>query len=236
MININPAASIGRRTFLQGSALATAGVLAGQLPLSASTSLTNRGDVRPPTPEEALDRLMAGNRRFAAGESQGLHRDLIRVSELTEGQSPYAAVLSCADSRVPPELLFDQGFGDIFTVRVAGNVAGSEEIGSLEYTVGVLGSMVVMVLGHSSCGAVSAAMKGGPVPGQISALFAHITPGIADAGDDMDAAVAANVRAQARVLRTASPVMREAIAEGRLAIVGGVYDLHTGSVKIVDEG
>ncbi len=228
--------SVDRRNFLRTSAAVTAGAAVAALPAHALAEPTTPLGPRPQSTDEALQRLVEGNRRFAGGQPVGMRRDLARVADLADGQSPFAAILSCADSRVPPELLFDQGFGDVFTVRVAGNVAGTEEVASLEYSVGVLGSMVLMVLGHSSCGAVSAAMKGGPVPGQISALYSHITPHITDAGSDIGHAVRDNVRAQARVISTSSPVIREAVASGRLIVVGAVYDLKTGTVDLLDRG
>lgn len=227
-----------RRRFLYGAALATAGLAARGIPLGAaepSAIRTYRGEPRPETPDEALERLLEGNRRFASGAGTGLHRDLDRVRELSTGQSPFAAILSCADSRVPPELLFDQGFGDLFVVRVAGNVAGTEEVASLEYAVGPLGASVLMVLGHTSCGAVSATMAGGPVPGRISSLYTHIAPAIAEAGQDLAAAVAANVRIQADLIRTSSPVMGDALQAGQLKVVGGVYDLATGLVSLLED-
>ena len=230
--------SLNRRGFIRGAALATAGLAAGNVPLSAlSTSgrTTALGEAFPTSPDEALQRLVQGNQRFVSGTTNGDNRDMARIRELSGGQSPFAAVLTCADSRVPPELLFDQGFGDIFTVRVAGNVSGSEEVASLEYTVGVLGSQLVMVLGHTACGAVGAAMDGGPVPGRISALYSHIQPATRGL-TDVNEGVVANVRYQADILRSSSPVMFDAIESGALRIVGGVYDLSTGRVTIVDEG
>ena len=229
--------SLGRRSFLRATAAVGSGLAIAALPTAGSGAPVGSARLpRPHSPDEALQRLIDGNQRFVSGHTMGMRRDMARVADLADGQEPFAAVLSCADSRVPPELLFDQGFGDVFTVRVAGNVAGTEEVASLEYSVAVLGSMVLMVLGHTSCGAVSAAMTGGPVPGRISALYSHITPAIADAGDDVHAAVIANVRAQAHVISTSSPVVRDAVSNGRLSVVGAVYDLRTGAVDLLDEG
>ncbi len=220
---------ISRRAMLRVTALASAGVAAGALPLAAA------GGERPAprTPQEALDRLLEGNGRFVSGAVDGPRRDLDRVRELSGGQEPYAAILGCADSRVPPEILFDEGFGDLFTVRVAGNVATPEEIASLEYAVGVLGSQLVVVLGHSSCGAVSAAVDGGAVPGQISSLFQHITPSVPE-GASVQEAVEANARHQARVLRTSSPVIREALAAGSVRVQPAVYSLEDGRVRLLE--
>lgn len=220
---------ISRRDLLRTAALASASLAAGALPLSAS--VRPRAGV-PSSPTEALDRLMAGNERFVTGRVDSPRRGLERVRALSGGQTPYAAILGCADSRVPVEILFDEGFGDLFTVRVAGNVATPEEIASLEYAVGVLGAQVVLVLGHTSCGAVTAAVEGKAVPGQISSLFQHITPAIPE-GAGIDEAVEANVHHQARVLRTSSPVIREALAAGSVAVRGAVYGLEDGRVRLL---
>lgn len=222
--------AVSRRDALRAAALASAGLAAGTLSLSAEERALRPV---PASPQEALDRLMAGNRRFVEGRTQTPRRTLERVRELSAGQSPYAAILGCADSRVPPEILFDEGFGDLFTVRVAGNVATPEEIASLEYAVGVLGSQVVLVLGHTACGAVTAAVDGSAVPGQISSLFQHIAPNLPD-GASVEAAVEENARHQARVLSTASPVMRDALESGALQIRAGVYSLDDGRVTLLD--
>jgi carbonic anhydrase len=176
---------------------------------------------------------MEGNRRFVSGDADEPRRGLDRVRELQEGQQPYAAILGCADSRVPVEILFDEGFGDLFTVRVAGNVATPEEVASLEYAVGVLGSQLVLVLGHSACGAVTAAVEGKAVPGQISTLFQHITPAVA-AGAGIDAAIEANVRHQVDVIARSSTVVADALQAGRVEVRGAVYSLEDGKVRLLD--
>jgi carbonic anhydrase len=132
----------------------------------------------PTTPAEALQVLIEGNRRFADGKSMASHRDIGRVRQVAKEQEPFAAFLGCADSRVPIEIVFDQGFGDLFVTRIAGNVASSENIGSLEFGTHILGAKVLYVLGHTECGAVTATMKGTDVPGQISGLFQHIRPAV----------------------------------------------------------
>jgi carbonic anhydrase len=189
---------------------------------------------RPATPADALAALTDGNARFVNGEPLQPRRTLEDVRQLAAKQAPYAAVLGCADSRVPVEVIFDQGFGDVFVVRVAGNVATSVEIASLEYAVAILGTKVVVVLGHEQCGAVKAALDGSPVPGQIESLYQYILPGIDRAGHDLGAAIRANIRFQARTLRQASPVLSAAADDGALAIVGGVFDLFSGRVVPVD--
>lgn len=185
------------------------------------------------SPSQALELLYEGNRRFVAGETIEPNRNLSRLQEIADRQTPFAAFLGCADSRVPIEIIFDQGFGDLFVTRIAGNVATSENIGSLEFGTQVLGAKVLYVLGHTNCGAVAATMKREPVPGQISSLFQFIRPAVRTAGPDLQAAVAANVRLQAQTLAEASPVLADRIRTGKLIVAGGVYDLATGRVTPV---
>lgn len=130
------------------------------------------------SPDQALAELFAGNVRFSEGRALAPHRNLARLAEVAPKQTPFAAFLGCADSRVPIEIVFDQGFGDIFVTRIAGNVADPTVIGSLEFGTLVLGAKVLFVLGHTSCGAVSATAKGEAVPGQISTLYQHIRPAV----------------------------------------------------------
>jgi carbonic anhydrase len=189
------------------------------------------GDVA--TPDAAVRELLAGNQRFVDGRIMAPHRNMQRVKEIAAKQTPFAAFLGCADSRVPIEIVFDQGFGDLFPVRVAGNIVTPEVTGSLEFACAVLGAKVLFVLGHSSCGAVAATIKGDPVPGLIGSLYQHIAPAVDVAGQDLGAAVAANVRIQAGLLRR-SPVVAGLVREGKLAVVGGVYDLASGRVTMVD--
>ncbi len=182
-------------------------------------------------PDEALKRLMQGNARYTAGQMTSFQDDLQLLKQRTvEKQEPFAAVLSCADSRVPVEIVFDQSIGHVFVTRVAGNVATAEIIGSLEYGVAVLGTRVLMVLGHGSCGAVNAAMSAKDVPGQISTLYRHLRPAVDQAGGNLEAAIKANARVQARLLREASPVIAGAINQGRVKVVAAFYDLATGAV------
>ncbi len=188
----------------------------------------------PETPDEALALLREGNRRFVDGRASGPRRDTARLREIAPRQTPFAAFLGCADSRVPVELIFDQGFGDLFVVRLAGNVATPEAIASLEFGVAVLGAKVLYVLGHSSCGAVAATIRAEPVPGQISTLFQHIRPAIRAAKGDLEASIVENVRGQALLLAEASPVIAASIREAKLKVVGGVFDLATGVVEMVE--
>jgi carbonic anhydrase len=213
---------------LAGGGLAAAPLHAEVLPVDAALP-----DIR--TPSEALAELMAGNGRFVAGRTVGPHRNMARVQELSSGQTPFASVLSCADSRVPVEILFDQGFGDVFVCRAAGNIVTPEMIGSLEFGTAVLGSQALVVLGHTSCGAVKATIAGTAVPGQISTLYQHIQPAVdATPGRELEAVARQNARMQASLLRTASPVIGGLVRENKLVVVPAVYDISTGRVTLLD--
>lgn len=191
------------------------------------------------TPQEALKQLMDGNERFVNQKRSNPHQDMVRLTEVSKGQTPFAAILSCADSRVPSEIIFDQGLGDIFVVRCAGNVCTPEEIGSLEFGTLVLGAKVLMVIGHEYCGAVKATMQGGEVPGQIGSIIEAIRPGVTEyqgQQDDpmaLEAAAKANVKYQIEKLQ-ASPVISELVTTGKLIVAGGYYDLDTGVISRVD--
>ena len=184
-------ARLARRRFLRTAVAGSALILTGATltttrPATAQSALT---------PDAALKELMDGNERFVAGQLQSINEDLaILKAKTADKQEPFAAILSCADSRVPVEFVFDQSIGRLFVVRVAGNVATPEIIASLEYGVAVLGTEVLMVLGHSNCGAVKATIEGKAVPGQISALYAPIRPAVDAAGPDLDATIDANAR------------------------------------------
>ena len=186
-----------------------------------------------------LSALLAGNARFVAGTPRCVPAT-VRRAELANGQAPFAAVLGCSDSRVPVETIFDHEPGDIFAVRVAGNFVTDSGLGSLEYAVAVLKSELVMVLGHSSCGAVKAATQavgGKTFPGHIGGLATAIEPAAKAAkgqsGDWLANAIAENVRANARALLAQSKILADAHAAGTIAIVGAVYDLHTGKVNVL---
>ena len=220
-----------RRTFLRGAAAVGVGALAGSLGRWPAPAFA---DAPPTTPDAALQALLDGNRRFIEGKITAPNRNLEHLKQVAPKQKPFAAFLGCADSRVPVEIIFDQGFGDLFVVRVAGNVAAAEETASLEFGTIVLGAKLLMVLGHSNCGAVKAALEGTEVPGQISTLYRLITPGIDRQNKDLDAAVVANVRAQAKVLRDGSTVISGLIRDGKLKLVGGVDDLNSGKVTVIE--
>ncbi len=190
------------------------------------------------TPDAAMKKLMDGNKRFVDRKRQSPNQDLPRLVEVAKSQKPFAAILGCADSRFPSEIIFDQGLGDLFVCRVAGNVATPEEIGSLEFGTLVLGAKVLVVIGHKRCGAVDATIKGAQVPGQIGSLLDAIRPAVesskGQSGDHLENASKANVVLQANRLK-ASPVIAKLIAEDKLKVVGGYYDLDTGAVNILIE-
>jgi carbonic anhydrase len=227
-----------RRNFLCSSAAAVAGVVAVGIAAESMQNLLSPQSVLAQTtltPDAALKELMDGNRRFAAGKMTAHEHDLnILKQHLEEKQEPYAAVLSCADSRVPVEIVFDQTIGHLFVNRVAGNIITPEIIGSLEYGVAVLGTKVILILGHSNCGAVKAAVAGKSVPGQISSLYPHLQPAVDQAGHDYKAVTKANAKIQAKLLSEASTVIAEKIKEGQLKVVAGYYDIGSGVVTLLD--
>ncbi|WP_397399444.1 carbonic anhydrase [Phenylobacterium sp.] len=192
-------------------------------------------------PEEAMARLVAGNERYVSGFSAHPNNDLARRGKVAAGQTPFATILTCADSRVPPELLFDQGLGDLFVCRVAGNVVDDALLASLEYSVIHLGSTLIMVLGHERCGAVKATIdalagKGDPNDAgtKIGALAALIAPAVraapADAPDKLDAVVSINASHAAAEIFVNSPPLRARVLAGKLKIVAARYDLDDGKV------
>jgi carbonic anhydrase len=211
-----------RRQFVAG--LAVAGAV-GAIPAWVQTAHSG---------EEAVRELMAGNERYVAGKITSFAEDLQILKEKTVSkQEPFAAVLSCADSRVPVEIIFDQSIGHLFVGRVAGNMVTPEIMASMEYGVAVLGLKAILVMGHTNCGAISAAVHGKEVPGQISVLYQHLMPGIRDSHGDEGAAVKANVAFQTRLLRESSTVIAKAVKESGVKVVGGVYDLGTGRVTLI---
>ena len=213
--------------------LASAGVAGLGLPLCAAEPPV--AEAPPKDGKEALARLKAGNARFAAGKTRHAHESAEWRKHLVGEQKPIATVIGCSDSRVPPELVFDQGFGDLFVCRAAGNIVTPELIGSLEFGTAVLGARALMVLGHTHCGAVKATIAGQAVPGQISTLYRHIRPAVdRSTTRELEDVARHNVRIQAELLRTASPVIAQLVKEEKLVVVGGMYDLETGGVTLLD--
>ena len=187
-----------------------------------------------PSATAVLAELKAGNGHHVAKKYQHPHQTAARQRELASGQHPHCAVLACADSRVAPEIVFDQGLGDVFDVRVAGNVAGDAETASLEYAAEHLHVPLIVVMGHSNCGAVSAALEGGTLPGKLPDLMAMIRPAVDQSahepGDRVANTVRDNVAHVVRQLLAARPVLTELAESGKLRIVGAVYSLETGKV------
>jgi len=201
-------------------------------------------DASPPqpqatTPEAALALLVEGNARYVANTPHERDFSAGRHSR-TLGQAPFAAILSCADSRVAPELAFDQGPGQLFVVRLAGNFVTTEVLASLEFGVGILGTRLIVVLGHTNCGAVQATVSslrdGTEHPGHLASLVDAMTPGIdpvlGQPGDVEANAVRANVEHSVERLRNAPPVLADLVSRGELGVIGGIYDLATGRVEL----
>jgi carbonic anhydrase len=192
------------------------------------------------SPDVSLERLLKGNTRYVEGVS--LRHDFKHEREaLAGGQNPYAAILSCADSRIAPEYAFDSGRGDLFVCRVAGNFAGRETIASMEYAVAVLGVPLLLVLGHDRCGAVDATIKSlkddKPLPGHMPSLVEAIAPSVKavsqQAGDILDKAIRQNVIDNVSSLSSAAPILSAAVEQRKLKVVGGIYRLADGRVDIV---
>ncbi len=189
--------------------------------------------------EKALKMLRDGNHRFVSGNRTFPHLDKARLKELLSGQHPYATVITCSDSRVAPEHIFDTGLGDIFTIRVAGNVCDTDEVGSIEYGVDHLGTPILVVMGHTSCGAVTAVATKAELHGSIPALVDNIKPAIEKVqsehpnlhGNDLvSAAIKANVWQSIDDLLKTSHATRERIKDGRLKVIGAIYHLEDGKV------
>jgi carbonic anhydrase len=233
----NTKQNISRRTLLKfGSGVLGTGLLTGGLGsklIVPQQAVAKEKDINS---EQALQMLMEGNQRFVSRKRRNSDQTYTRLVEVAKSQKPFASILGCADSRVPAEIVFDQGLGDLFVCRVAGNIATPEEIGSLEFGSLVLGSKVIMVLGHKRCGAVDATIKGAQVPGQIASLLDAIKPSVEKSknlpGDKLENACKANILGQVEKLKS-SPVLTELINTNKLRIIGGYYDLDSGKVTMV---
>jgi carbonic anhydrase len=191
-------------------------------------------------PAEAISKLKEGNVRYTSGNLQHPGQTTERRTELAKTQHPFAAIVSCSDSRVPPEIVFDQGLGDLFVVRVAGNVINDEGLGSIEYTVDHLGTRLILVLGHQSCGAVQAAKETiaakGKAPGHIESLVTAIKPAVeATVKDDLETTVKANVKNVVQALRSSTPILKAKVDSGEIQVIGGYYSLDTGAVTFLEQ-
>lgn len=227
-----PDHDVSRRQLIQtGITTAAAALLAGGLDLTFPSTAQAQSAL---SPDAALNELMEGNKRYTTGKLTSFEHDLAILKQHTEEkQEPFAAVLSCADSRVPVELVFDQTIGHVFVTRVAGNIVTPEIIGSLEYGAAVLGTKVILVMGHSNCGAVKATMQGKEVPGQISSLFPHIQPAVNQDGKDLAATTKANAKIQADLLRQSSTVISGMVKAGSVKVLPAYYDVGNGTVTLL---
>ncbi|BAZ48482.1 carbonic anhydrase [Nostoc sp. NIES-4103] len=188
------------------------------------------------TPDAALQKLIDGNKRFVKHRPQHPDQSAVRLQQVAQAQHPFATILSCADSRVPAEIVFDQGIGDIFDVRIAGNIVIPEALGSIEYAVSLLNTPLLMILGHERCGAVTAAVQQEELLGDIGTFVKAIKPAVErvknQPGEAVENAVVANVKYQIERLQR-SQILTERLESGKLKIVGGRYDLDTGKVSII---
>jgi len=229
---------LSRRELFTLAAAAAAGVCSSR---KTTASLKHPGAQAGISADQALGELLAGNKRFASGAASAPRRQPKHFRLLTGAQHPEAIVVACADSRVAPEILFDAGIGDIFVVSVAGNViesAGVVVTGSIEYAVAVLNVPLIMVLGHSDCGAVKAALNSkDSLPGAIDGLVRLIKPAVLKSkglpGDPLDNAIRANVTTGVERLKGLDPILAPRVRGLKLKVVGGIYDLATGKVELI---
>ncbi|WP_257099005.1 carbonic anhydrase [Pseudovibrio flavus] len=232
---------LNRRHFLTSVAAVGAALTTGSIQVSAKEPrMPEPREKGAEPPEVSLRRLMEGNKRYIQGSAKA--GDFFESVEALEvAQFPFAAILGCSDSRVAPEIAFDTGLGDLFVVRVAGNVVTPEGIASLEFTTAELGTPLIMVLGHSNCGAVEASIQsiddGKTLPGSLPSLVELIKPAVEAAkqggGDLLDRSIRQNVLLGMKALTDQSDILKQRVDEGKLKIVGGIYDLHTGEVHFV---
>jgi carbonic anhydrase len=214
------------------------------LTLAPLASLASSDAAHPVSPDQALQMLAEGNLRFALGQSTHPNTSFSRrLLTTTDGQAPFATIIACSDSRVPVEILFDQGVGDLFVIKVAGNVADTDEIGSAEYGVDHLGTPVLMVLGHTYCGAVTAVTTGAEVHGSIPQLVDNIVPAVerakhahpeADKDALINAAIEENVWQAVDDIMAKSHAITERAAAGKVVVVGAIYDILTGKVRVIE--
>jgi carbonic anhydrase len=212
--------------------------LAALLFLTAALHASYAAEPANVTADEALARLKAGNERFVTGKLIHPNVGTDRRAEVAKGQNPFAIIVGCSDSRVGPEVVFDQGLGDIFVIRTAGNVVDDVALGSIEYAADHFGVPVILVLGHTRCGAVSAAVAGGQAPGHVASVVEKIKPAVDETkgkpGDAVDNAVRANVRHVVNQLRNATPILSALVKSGKLRVVGACYDLDTARVDLLE--
>jgi carbonic anhydrase len=189
------------------------------------------------TIKQSLKKLMDGNKRCVVCKQQNPRQDARRRKEVSKGQKPFAVIVGCSDSRIPPELIFDQGLGDLFVVRLAGNIVDNVALGSIEYAVEHLGSKLVMVLGHGKCGAVTAAAQSPDAPGHVGSIVKAIQPAVKKAkklqGDLVDNAIRANVELVVGKIKSSKPILAEMVENGEIEIKGAYYNIETGAVELL---
>ncbi|MCX5806791.1 MAG: carbonic anhydrase [Proteobacteria bacterium] len=187
--------------------------------------------------EEAMQKLIKGNERFTASKPIHPNQTSERRNEVSKGQKPFAVIVGCSDSRIPPEIIFDQGLGDLFVIRVAGNIIDDVALGSIEYAVGHLGTELVIVLGHGKCGAVSATVQGGEAHGHIACIVNAIAPAVEkvrnQSGDLIDNAIKANVELVVNQIISSKPILSEQVKESKLKVAGAYYNIESGVVDFI---
>ncbi len=187
--------------------------------------------------DQALKKLIEGNKRFASLKQKHPNQGVRRRAEVSKGQKPFAVIVGCSDSRIPPEILFDQGIGDIFVIRDAGNIVDDVVLGSIEYAVDHLGTRLVVILGHSKCGAVTATVQGGEAHGHVGSIVKAIIPAVKKAkgkkGDLVDNAIRANIDIVTKQVKSSTPVIAKLVRTGKVKVVGAYYDIDTGLVQIL---
>jgi len=193
--------------------------------------------INDPAINQALQLLIEGNKRFAAMNATHPNQSKERRDEVKGGQKPFAVIVGCSDSRIPPEILFDQGIGDVFVIRLAGNIVDDTALGSIEYAVDHLGARLVVVLGHAKCGAVTAATQGGEAHGHIGSIVQLIIPAVeqarAKSGDLIDNSIKENARLVAATISSSKPILSKMAEDGKIAVVPAYYDIDTGMVELL---
>jgi carbonic anhydrase len=235
MFNLNRLRSISRRNLIKVAGVSILGAGLGYELMTPKPAMVATPGSQSEA-DESLKQLMDGNRRYISRRLTHPHQTGIRIREISASQYPFAVVLGCSDSRVAPEILFDQGLGDLFVIRVAGNILDDAVLGSIEYAAEHLKVPLVMVLGHERCGAVQASLGHGKVTGHLSSLVSAIRPVVErvkeQSGDPLENAVRANVKMVVEQIKT-SPVLAELVEAGKLRVVGSRYDLDQGAVEII---
>lgn len=191
------------------------------------TSITDRGITM--DGDEALEKLMEGNKRFVEGRAEHPRQGPERMKETLDGQEPFAVIISCSDSRVVPEIIFDAGIGDLFTIVIAGNVVDDYGLGSIEYAIDHLNTKLVVVLGHRNCGAITAVYTKAEAPGHICSLVPRLNKAV-EGCPDLDSAIKKNIRVEVDMLKESEPILKN--AEG-LKVIGAYYDIGTGKVELI---